>query len=209
MEAIVKAVLPDTPAQEAGLAEGDRITAINGHSDLEDMFDYQQLVLLEDALTLTVQKAADGQTTTVCLDLAEADTPDEAGLVFASPLFGPIKTCNNDARSALLTSNPTACAPRFTSRTTTTAYRISATPILRSPTSHAMIVPASKSFVPARCMSPSMPPTPRYGPNCLKTRKPRHIMAMLGWLADLEVPFHHANRGNPRHKRHGGAKPKP
>ena len=190
MEAIVKAVLPDTPAQEAGLAEGDRITAINGHSDLEDMFDYQQLVLLEDALTLTVQKAADGQTATVCLDLAEADTPDEAGLVFASPLFGPIKTCNNACPFCFIDQQPDGLRPSLYVKDDD--YRLSyfcntyitLTNLTRHDRTRIEKLRPGPLYVSVHATNPEI------RAQLLKNPKAPPIMAMLGWLADLEVPFH-------------------
>ena len=41
MQAVIATILPDSIAQAVGLVPGDRIAAVNGRSDLEDLFDWR------------------------------------------------------------------------------------------------------------------------------------------------------------------------
>ena len=70
---------------------GDIIVAVNGNSQLEDQFDYQFEVFGEPQISFTLLRD-DAEALTILLDKDEDDDP---GLVFDSPVFTPIKTCNN------------------------------------------------------------------------------------------------------------------
>jgi putative radical SAM enzyme (TIGR03279 family) len=96
----------------AELASGDRIVAVNGRTDLEDLFDWQFELAGSDAIELLIQRAATPEEQEIIefefdSDSLGAEDPEEAvGIVFKSPLFTPIKTCNNACPFCFIDQQP-------------------------------------------------------------------------------------------------------
>ena len=112
MEAVVHSVQPDSLGAMAELASGDRIVAVNGRTDLEDLFDWQFELAGSDAIELLIQRAATPEEQEIIefefdSDSLGAEDPEEAvGIVFKSPLFTPIKTCNNACPFCFIDQQP-------------------------------------------------------------------------------------------------------
>jgi len=69
---LVSRVLPDTPAEEAGLRAGDMIVAIDGEP-VEDAGDLRRGMRDKDGETIDIDVVRDGERTTVQVTLREAD----------------------------------------------------------------------------------------------------------------------------------------
>lgn len=89
MPATVKAVVPGSIAQEAGIESGDIIASINGQV-LRDIIDYRFLESDEE-LTLQVEKP-NGDAWVVDV---EKDVAEPLGIEFESPLFDGVRHCAN------------------------------------------------------------------------------------------------------------------
>lgn len=85
---LVSSVLPGSLADEAGLAPGDLLIAINGHV-LRDVIDYGYHAS-DDELVLQVERL--GQH--VCFEIPR-DYERALGLEFAEPVFDRMRRCNN------------------------------------------------------------------------------------------------------------------
>ncbi|MDH4378916.1 MAG: DUF512 domain-containing protein [Vampirovibrionales bacterium] len=111
MEAVVHSVQPDSLAEMADLVAGDKVLAVNGRTDLEDLFDWQFELADAEAVELHVLRAASGDEEILEFefdsDSLEDEDPETAvGIVFQSPLFGPIKTCNNACPFCFIDQQP-------------------------------------------------------------------------------------------------------
>lgn len=102
MEIFIHSVLSDSAAARSGLVAGDQLLAINGREDLEDMFDYQFEVSDTDYLECYVRHT-DGTEEIIAL---EKDLDEDPGLIFTSPVFTPIKTCNNACPFCFIDQQP-------------------------------------------------------------------------------------------------------
>lgn len=110
MEIWIHSAAPGSPAQKAGLGPGDRILSINGRADLEDLFDWQFELCDTAYLELQVQRTGGTEETLI----VEKDPDADLGLTFTSPVFSPIKTCNNACPFCFIDQQPPACAPACT-----------------------------------------------------------------------------------------------
>lgn len=86
---LIKEVLPESIAMELEVEPGDRLYSINGQ-EIEDIFDYQYLVLNE-FLELLIEKQ-DGQQ---WLLEVEKDEDEDLGLVFENGLMDEYRSCQN------------------------------------------------------------------------------------------------------------------
>ena len=109
MQAVIATILPDSIAQAVGLVPGDRIAAVNGRSDLEDLFDWRFEMADAPAITLHVCHI-DGSEEV--LDI-EKDPDEDPGIVFQSPVFTPIKTCNNACPFCFIDQQPEGLRPNL------------------------------------------------------------------------------------------------
>lgn len=101
MNCRIKAILPDSAASPLNFQVGDRLLAVNRNDQLEDQFDYQFEVLGEAQVSFLIER--DGQQIEIVMDKDEDDDP---GLVFESPVFTPIKTCNNACPFCFIDQQP-------------------------------------------------------------------------------------------------------
>ena len=107
MRAVVHAVQAGSIAEAIGLESGDTVIAVNGRTDLEDMMDFQFEVMDSVYLELTVSHKDES----VEIFEIEKDPEDELGIVFESPVFTPIKTCNNACPFCFIDQQPDGLRP--------------------------------------------------------------------------------------------------
>jgi NifB/MoaA-like Fe-S oxidoreductase len=112
---IISDVLPESPAERAGLQRGDVLVSIDGEPVI-DMIDYEHLTASEH-LTLEILKTS-GETERIAL---EKDDYEPLGLSFATSLMDKMRTCKTTACSASSTRCPRAAGAACMSRTTTGA----------------------------------------------------------------------------------------
>ncbi len=187
MEIFIHSVITDSPAARAGLVAGDRVLAVNGRTDLEDMFDYQFEVSDTDYLEIRVRHT-DG--TEEILGLGK-DVDEDPGLIFTSPVFTPIKTCNNACPFCFIDQQPAGLRPSLYVKDDDwrLSYFTNTYITLTNLTDHdrrriEMIRPG-----PLYVSVHSTVPEVRI--QLLKNPKfAGRIMDELLWLADLGIPFH-------------------
>jgi putative radical SAM enzyme (TIGR03279 family) len=83
-------VVPGSPAELAGIRQGDRLLAIDG-KPVKDIVGYQFNQVAE---RVTVEIAREGETEPLALTVRKAEQQD-LGLEFVDPTFDGIKRCNN------------------------------------------------------------------------------------------------------------------
>lgn len=83
-------VVPGSPADEAGIAEGDRLLSLNG-TPVKDVVGYQFYQVSEE---LTVEVAREGVSEPLRFSIQKPEQMD-LGLEFVDPTFDGIKRCNN------------------------------------------------------------------------------------------------------------------
>jgi len=188
MTMIIHTVANDSPAQQAGLQPGDIILSLNGRQDLEDMFDYQFEVTDEETVTVVFQRGERTSETTVIIDKA----PDEDfGLTFTSPVFTPIKTCNNACPFCFIDQQPQGLRPSLYVKDDdwrlsyfTNTY-ITLTNLTDRDRQRIKQIRPGPLYVSVHSTVPEirvqMLNNPKFAGN---------IMSELRWLQSLEVPFH-------------------
>lgn len=102
MNAIIHQVVIDSIADQLGLVPGDAMLALNGNTSMEDMLDYQFEVSGSEYLELHI-KHVDGSEEIYEI---EKDPEDDLGIVFESPIFTAIKTCNNACPFCFIDQQP-------------------------------------------------------------------------------------------------------
>ena len=112
MPAIIHHITPNTPAHKSHLAVGDTIVSINGSDQLRDLFDWQFAILDEVVLQLEVNRKEETLTVELIND-APFDSTDAVGVVFESPIFTPIKTCNNACPFCFIDQQPEGLRPNL------------------------------------------------------------------------------------------------
>lgn len=186
MDMIVHSVAPQSPVARAGILPGDRIVMLAGRSDLEDMFDLQFLTLTCEVLDGALERDGVQQVFSIAI-------PDngELGWVFTSPIFTPIKTCNNACPFCFIDQQPQGLRPSlyvkdddwrlsYFSQTYITLTNLTE----RDRERIARIRPG-----PLYVSVHSTVPEIRI--KMLKNPKfAGRIMDELGWLASLGIPFH-------------------
>lgn len=85
---LIDTIQPDSIADAIGLQPGDRVLAVGGVS-LRDIIDYR-FALAEAFVELTVWSGGEMLTCEI-----EKDPDDDLGIVFAEPLFVPLRSCAN------------------------------------------------------------------------------------------------------------------
>jgi putative radical SAM enzyme (TIGR03279 family) len=186
MDAIIHSVEPQSIAQALGLTPGTRVLAVNGRKDLEDLLDYRYELADAPRVTLQVQYP-NGQQNELNID----KHPDEdLGLVFQSPLFTPIRTCNNACPFCFIDQQPAGLRPSLYVKDDD--YRLSY---------------FSNTYITLTNLTPRdrqrierIRPGPLYVSvhatdtavrrQLLNNPKAPPIMEMLSWLKGLDIPFH-------------------
>lgn len=180
-------VVPGSAAHAAGLANGDRILSVNGRCDLDDLFDWQFEVCDTAYLEVRVRRTG-GTEETLGLQKQPDDDP---GITFSSPVFTPIKTCNNACPFCFIDQQPAGLRQSlyvkdddwrlsyfngtYITLTNLTAYDRQRIEAIR-PGPLYVSVHATDPATRARLLGDR----PRGG----------EILQELRWLADLEIPFH-------------------
>lgn len=186
MKAIVASITPHSLAEAVGIQPGDTILAVNGSDSLEDMFDYQFEVTGSEYLELHVRHT-DGSEEIYELE-KEAD--EDLGLVFTSPVFTPIRTCNNACPFCFIDQQPEGL--RSSLYVKDDDYRLSYFAntyiTLTNLTSRDRERIARLRPGPLYISVHSTVPEVRV--QLLKNAKAGNIMDELRWLKSLEVPYH-------------------
>lgn len=186
MNVRIKSILANSPAAQAGLGPGDCVLAVNGNAGLEDMFDYEFEIAGESEVELTVRQA-DGTEKTVILH-----REDEAdfGFQFESPVFTPIKTCNNACPFCFIDQQPEGL--RASLYVKDDDYRLSyfcntyitLTNLTRHDRERIERIRPGPLYVSVHSTVPEI------RERLLVNAKARTIMEELRWLASLDIPFH-------------------
>ncbi|MEB3286386.1 MAG: DUF512 domain-containing protein [Vampirovibrionales bacterium] len=195
MRAVVHAVVPGSIAEALGLEPGDLVVAVNGRSDLEDMLDFQFELADSVYLELTVVhkgSSAKIEETTEIGEIYEIEKePDEdLGLVFESPIFMPIKTCNNACPFCFIDQQPEGLRPSLYIKDDD--YRLSY--FHNTYITLTNLTPHDKERMarlrPGPLYVSVHATTPEVRQRLLLNPKAGDILEKLNWLKSLEIPFH-------------------
>jgi NifB/MoaA-like Fe-S oxidoreductase len=83
-------VVPGSPAEQVGIAQGDRLLSLNG-TPVKDLIGYQFYQVSEQ---VTVEVAREGAASSLVFTVRKPEQQD-LGLEFVDPTFDGIKRCNN------------------------------------------------------------------------------------------------------------------
>lgn len=186
MNARMKLIAQGSIAEELGLQPGDVLLAANENRNLEDLFDYDYEVTQESDVALEVQHP-DGS-----LEIyeIEKDPGDDLGIVFESPLFTPIKTCNNACPFCFIDQQPEGLRPSLYVKDDD--YRLSyfnntyitLTNLTRHDRERMTRIKPGPLYVSVHCTVPEI------RAKLLVNPKAAEIMTELRWLASIDIPFH-------------------
>lgn len=186
MNAVIASIVPGSIADGLGLLPGDALLAINGSDALEDMFDYQFEVSGSEYLELRVLHN-NGSEEIYELNKEE---DDDLGIVFNSPVFTPIKTCNNACSFCFIDQQPEGL--RASLYVKDDDYRLSY--FANTYITLTNLTPRDRERIARLRPGPlyiSVHSTvPEVREVALKNKKGGNIMAELRWLKSLEVPYH-------------------
>jgi len=186
MKAIVASITPGSLAEELGLQPGDSVLAVNGADNLEDMLDYQFEVSGSEYLELLVRHN-DGSEEIYEI---EKDPDDDLGLIFTSPIFTPIRTCNNACPFCFIDQQPEGLRPSLYVKDDD--YRLSY--FANTYITLTNLTPRDRERISRLRPGPlyvSVHSTvPEVRRQALKNAKGGEIMNELRWLKSLEVPYH-------------------
>lgn len=189
MEARIKRIQPDSIAEELGLVPGDVITAINGNRDCQDLFDYELLTSAE-WVELEVKHVTDDPENQLEIIEIEKDPWDELGIEFESPLFTPIRTCNNACPFCFIDQQPAGLRPSLYVKDDD--YRLSY--FFNTYITLTNLTPRDRErieqFKPGPLYVSVHSTVPEVREILLKNKKAGTIMQELEWLASLDIPFH-------------------
>ncbi len=186
MNAVIASVAAGSIADQLGLLPGDALLAINGSDALEDMFDYQFEVSGSEYLELHVRHN-DGSEEIYEL---EKEPDEDLGIVFTSPVFTPIKTCNNACPFCFIDQQPSGL--RASLYVKDDDYRLSyfantyitLTNLTERDRERIARLRPGPLYVSVHSTVPEIREV------ALKNKKGGHILKELSWLKSLEVPFH-------------------
>ncbi len=186
MDARIKSVQTDSIAWELGIKPGAKLLAINGRRDLEDLFDYEYESSLESAIILEIEHP-NGELEEFEI---EKDPEEPLGLEFESPIFTPIKTCNNACPFCFIDQQPEGLRPTLYVKDDD--YRLSyfcntyitLTNLTRHDRERISRIRPGPLYVSVHSTVPDI------RQQLLVNPKAGEIMKELEWLASLGVPFH-------------------
>ncbi len=186
MKAIIASIASGSIAEELGLVPGDSVLALNGADNLEDMLDYQFEVSGSEYLELSVRHN-DGSEEIYEI---EKEPDEDLGLVFTSPLFTPIRTCNNACPFCFIDQQPDGLRPSLYVKDDD--YRLSY--FANTYITLTNLTPRDRERIARLRPGPfyiSVHSTvPEVRRQALKNPKGGNILEELSWLKSLEVPFH-------------------
>jgi putative radical SAM enzyme (TIGR03279 family) len=186
MDALIHSVNAGSIAQDIGIHPGCRVLAVNGKTDLEDMLDYQYEVSGAELVELHIQYPT-GEEEIIEI---EKDADDGLGINFSSPLFSPIRTCNNACPFCFIDQQPAGLRPSLYVKDDD--YRLSYF--------NNTYITLTNLTARDRARIERLRPGPLYisvhasDPDIrrqlLKNPKAQPIMDDLRWLKSLDIPFH-------------------
>jgi len=186
MDARIRTIDPDSIAEDLGLAPGTRVLAVNTNRALEDLFDWEFEVLNAEELELEVEHP-DGS-----LEIfeIEKDLGEDLGIHFESPVFTPIKTCNNACPFCFIDQQPQGLRPTLYVKDDD--YRLSyfcntyvtLTNLTHRDRERIARIKPGPLYVSVHST------VPHIRVELLKNAKAGEILTELAWLASLDVPFH-------------------
>ncbi len=186
MNITVHSIVPDSVAEHLGIQPGDQLMAVNGRQDLEDMFDYQFEAIGSAYLELHLRRT-DGSEEIYEI---EKDPDEDPGLIFTSPIFTPIKTCNNACPFCFIDQQPEGLRPSVYVKDDD--YRLSyfnnTYITLTNLTPHD--VERIERIRPGPLYVSVHATTPAVRQELLMNKKAGDILEKLSWLKGLNVPFH-------------------
>lgn len=186
MKIIVHTIVPESIGEALEIMPGDEVLHVNGKADLEDMLDYQFEVLGSEYLELAVRHT-DG---TEEIYEIEKDPEDDLGLVFTSPVFTPIKTCNNACPFCFIDQQPEGL--RSSLYVKDDDYRLSY--FNNTYITLTNLTPRDRERMARLKPGPlyvSVHSTvPEVRQQLLVNKKAGNIMEELTWLKEIEIPFH-------------------
>lgn len=186
MQAVIHAVHTDSIAEAIGLVPGDTLVALNGRTDLEDMLDFQFEVADSVYLELTISHKDES----VEIYEIEKDPDEELGIVFESPVFTPIKTCNNACPFCFIDQQPEGLRPSLYIKDDD--YRLSyfnntyitLTNLTERDKERIARLRPGPLYVSVHSTVPEV------RQKLLMNPKAGEILEKLTWLKSIEVPFH-------------------
>lgn len=186
MKAIVATVAPGSLAEDLGIKPGDAVLALNGADNLEDMLDYQFEVSGSEYLELLVRHN-DGSEEIYEI---EKESDEDLGLVFTSPLFTPIRTCNNACPFCFIDQQPDGLRPSLYVKDDD--YRLSyfANTYITLTNLTLRDRERIERLRPGPLYISVHSTVPEVRREALKNAKGGKIMEELSWLKSLEVPYH-------------------
>lgn len=186
MNAIVASVISGSLAHELGIQAGDAVLAVNGSNQLEDMFDYQFEISGSEYLELHVRHNTGSEE----IYEIEKESDEDLGIVFTSPVFTPIRTCNNACPFCFIDQQPEGL--RSSLYVKDDDYRLSY--FANTYITLTNLTPRDRERIARLRPGPlyiSVHSTvPEVRRQALKNPKGGNIMDELRWLKSLEVPFH-------------------
>jgi putative radical SAM enzyme (TIGR03279 family) len=186
MNAIVASVISGSLAQELGIQAGDAVLAVNGSNMLEDMFDYQFEISGSEYLELHVRHNNGSEE----IYEIEKEPDEDLGIIFTSPVFTPIRTCNNACPFCFIDQQPEGL--RSSLYVKDDDYRLSY--FANTYITLTNLTPRDRERIARLRPGPlyiSVHSTvPEVRRQALKNLKGGNILDELRWLKSLEVPFH-------------------
>lgn len=186
MNAVIASVAPDSLAEHVALKAGDTVLAVNGNAYLEDMFDYQFEIADSETLELHVRHADQSEE----IYELEKDPDEDPGIVFTSPVFTPIRTCNNACPFCFIDQQPAGL--RSSLYVKDDDYRLSyfANTYITLTNLTARDRERIARLRPGPLYISVHSTVPEIRRQALKNPKGGNILEELQWLKSLEVPFH-------------------
>lgn len=186
MDAVITGHQADSIAAELALPAGTRVISVNGRSDLQDLFDWRYELADTEALELHV-RYPDGMEEIFEI---EKDPDEDPGFVFGSPLFTPIKTCNNRCPFCFIDQQPEGLRPSLYVKDDdwrlsyfSNTY-ITLTNLTQRDKARIEMLRPGPLYVSVHATEPAV------RTQLLQNPKAPPILEMLGWLKSLEIPFH-------------------
>lgn len=187
MDAVIHSVQPGSIAKDLDLQPGTRLLAVNNHTDLEDQLDYQFHTQASEWVELHIQHP-NGDEEIIEI---EKDADEDLGIIFQRPIFTPIKTCNNACPFCFIDQQPDGLRPTLYVKDDD--WRLSY--FSQTYITLTNLTPRDRQRIEAIRPGPlyvSVHSTvPKVRERMLANSKHAgKIMAELGWLQSLGVPFH-------------------
>lgn len=195
LKALIKAVVPHSPAHQAKVTPGDWVIAVNGQDQLEDLFDFQQLIALLDEdtdLVLDILRQEHAMQVVISGEAIQdaGGQASDVGMEFESPIFTAIKTCNNACPFCFIDQQPEGLRPSLYVKDDD--YRLSyfcntyitLTNLTRHDRERMARLRPGPLYVSVHSTVPEV------RAELLKNPKAGEIMTELRWLASLDIPFH-------------------